>query len=151
MLDSYYSPEQKAANEHVQNADGFIDTLGRIADKPSVIPHAILESLPVMGAGGVVSRSIAPLLESAAIRGAIGEGVIGAGSAAEQVRQETKDGLMTLKQGALPVASGAGTFAFGALGGKLSHRLGIGDVENMLAGGAKKNGKKGMALPLIHI
>ena len=52
---------------------------------------------------------------------------------------------MTLKQGALPVASGAGTFAFGALGGKLSNRLGIGDVENMLAGGAQKIGKKGMA------
>ena len=54
----------------------------------------------------------------------------------EQIRQETKDGLLTLEQAALAAASGVTTTAFNALGGRVSQRLGIGDVDTMLAQGS---------------
>lgn len=68
--------------------------------------------------------------------GAIGEGAIGAGSAAEQIRQQAADGELTGKQAALAGATGLATTAFGALGNKIGNKLGVGDIDNALIGGA---------------
>lgn len=138
ILDEQYSDAQKAAFKKVQAADGFVDTAAAALQNPSVIAHSVLESLPSMAAGGVVGRgvaAVAPRLAGVAA-GAIGEGVVGAGSAAEQIRQQTPDGLITPTQSGLAALSGAGTTAFGMAGGKVAQKLGIGDIDTALAGGA---------------
>jgi hypothetical protein len=139
MLDEFYSSQQQAANRAVQEADGFIPTLSAAIDNPSAIGATAIESLPQMlgGAGAVrgvmkVAPKVAPWLA-----GALGEGVMGAGSAASQIRGETADGLLTTDQSLAALGSGAGTALLGAAGGKIAHRLGVGDIDTMLAGGAK--------------
>jgi N12 class adenine-specific DNA methylase len=142
FLDDQYSDAQKAANRKVQTAQGFVGTAKAMLENPSTIATSVGESVPQMLGGAGVARGllkVAPKV-APAIAGAIGEGVLGAGSQAEQIRQETQDGLLTPKQVALSAATGASTAAFGALGGKLSQRLGIGDADTMLAQGAIHGG-----------
>ncbi|MFM9424327.1 hypothetical protein RCH10_000755 [Variovorax sp. GrIS 2.14] len=91
-----------------------------------------------IAAGPMAGReaAMAGARSTAAATGAagIGEGVVGAGSQAEQIRQETPDGLLTLGQGAAAVATGVATTAFGVLGAKVAKSLGIHDVDTMLIG-----------------
>ena len=90
MLDELMTPEQKAANATVQQADGFTGKLGAALTNPSTIGHTIVESLPSIAAGGVVGRgamALAPRM-GAGMAGAIGEGAMAAGQNAEQVRQD---------------------------------------------------------------
>lgn len=146
MLAGLYSDAQRAANAKVQDADGFVDTLKTAIDNPSTIATTIGESLPQMLGGAAVARGITTLAPKVApwIAGALGEGVIGAGSAASQIREQTEDGLLTPKQSLAAAASGAGTAVLGAAGGKLSQKLGIGDIDTMLAskaGGSLPPGK----------
>jgi hypothetical protein len=139
-LSSLQSDDLQGKQREFQQADGVIDKTKAALSNPSLITNAVAESVPLMGAGAVPARAalaVAPKVGALAA-GAIGEGVAGAGSAAEQVRQETPDGLLTPKQAGLAAASGAATAAFGVAGGKLAQRLGIGDVDTMLAQGAAK-------------
>jgi hypothetical protein len=136
-LDELYSPEQKAANAEVQNAHGIVDTAKAALSNPSVIAQSAIESLPAMGAGGVVGRgltAIAPRV-GAAVAGGVGEGVTTMGQQAESVRQETPDGLLTGQQAALAAGSGALTGTIGVGAGRLAQKLGIENVETLLAGG----------------
>jgi hypothetical protein len=138
MLDEGYSEQQKEAFRRVQAAQGFGDTFTEAVRNPSVVGHAVLESLPLMGAGGVVARSgmaLAPRLAPVAA-GAIGEGTVSAGSAAEAIRQQTADGTLDAKQSLLAGGTGVLTAGFAALGGKIAKSLGIADVDTMLAGAA---------------
>jgi hypothetical protein len=156
MLDEYLSPEQKAANRAVQKADGFFPTIGAMVENPSTIVNSAVESAPSMivgaGAGGAAARLAAPMLERGAAKltaeqlakraattdiaaGAFGEGAAAAGQNAEQVRQESKDGLLTGTQSAILAGSGALTGAIGFGAGKLANQLGIGDVQTMAARG----------------
>jgi hypothetical protein len=57
FLDEQYSPQQKEAFRRVQAADGLGDTIKEVVTNPSVIGHSIVESLPSMGAGGVLARA----------------------------------------------------------------------------------------------
>ena len=67
--------------------------------------------------------------------GAGGEGLAMAGSAAEQIRQETDDGLLTPTQSGIAAATGVAGAALGVGGAKLAQRLGVGDADTMLAQG----------------
>jgi hypothetical protein len=60
--------------------------------------------------------------------------VVSAGQTAEQVRQETADGLLTGEQSAIAGASGALTGIIGGVAGKIANKLGIGDVNQLVAG-----------------
>lgn len=71
-----------------------------------------------------------------------GEGIVGAGSAAEGTRQQTEDGLLTPKQSALAATSGAATSLFGALGRKAAKALGIADIDALAAGEASSSVNK---------
>lgn len=142
-LDEGYSAPQKAAFARVQAAEGLGDTFMAAVQNPSVIGQSVVESLPLMGAGGVVARgglALAPRLAAAPgagiVAGAVGEGAVGAGSAAESIRQQSADGLLTGGQAGLAAASGGATALFGYLGGKVAQKLGIADVDTMLAGAA---------------
>nr|WP_315245979.1 PLxRFG domain-containing protein [uncultured Albidiferax sp.] len=137
-LNDQYSDQQKQAFQNVGQAEGFGGKFVAALQNPSVITHGVVESLPSMGAGAVVGRGImaaAPRV-SGALAAGVGEGVIGGGSAAEQIRQETPDGLLTPAQAGLAVASGLGTTAFGVLGNKVAKSLGIHDVDTMLVSAA---------------
>lgn len=146
-LDTMYSPAQQEANRKVREADGFVGTAKAMLENPSTIATGIGESLPQMLGGAGVARGIlkaAPAV-GPVLAGAAGEGVMGAGSAAEQIRQQTADGLLTPGQAALAGASGLATAALGAAGGKVAQRLGVGDVDTMLAQGAARAAGPGSA------
>lgn len=145
ILEDFYSPAQKKANRAVQEADGFIDTVGTALSNPSTIAHTTLESLPAMVGGGGVARGltkVAPKLISPALAAGVGEGVVGGGMAAEGIRGQNEDRLLTGKQSALAALSGGFTAAFGIAGNKIANKLGIGDVDVLLAGGKVPAGEQ---------
>lgn len=142
MLSGMYSDPQKAANKRVADAQGFTDTAIAYAQNPSTIATTIGESAGQMLGGAGAARKLVSLFPKLApwAAGALGEGLMGAGSAESQLRAESEDGLTTAKQGLSAVASGVGTAAFGALGGKIANsklgqKVGIADIDTMLAGG----------------
>ena len=145
--DNFISEPQKKANKAVSDAEGFFPTLEAVIENPSTIAHTALESLPSMGAGGVLGK--ATKLGSV-MAGAVGEGIVGAGSSAENIRQQTDDKLLSTKQLGLAALSGAGTAAFGAAGGKIAQRLGIGDIDTALAGGVVKSGSKNIVRRIVE-
>jgi hypothetical protein len=133
-LNEQYSDAQKAANQRVADAKGFLPTVGAMVSNPSTILQTGVESLPSMGAGGVVGRgalALAPKI-GATIGGAIGEGAVGAGQTAEQIRQSNADGTLSLGQSAAALGSGIGTGAFAAVGGRIAEKLGIADIDTAL-------------------
>lgn len=141
LLDTWYSDAQQAANEKVRSAEGFLPTIKTALQYPSTIATTAGESLAQMVGGAGVARGIlkaAPKL-AAWKAAAAGEGILGAGSAAEQIRAETEDGLLTPGQSAAAAASGLGTAVLGAAGGRLAHRLGLGDIDTELAAGVRKS------------
>lgn len=139
-LDRMATPEHQQAMQQLDRAQGFAGTLQALRDNPSLIPHAIAESLPSMALGGVAGRGIAlgakalgaaPGLAGMVGAGA-GEGLVASGQNASRTVQET--GGLTLGQTGAAVASGAATGLLGAAGAKIGKALGIGDVDAMLAG-----------------
>ena len=160
VLDTWYSEPQQEANKYVSDAKGFTETLSRAIERPSVIGKTVIESAPqmiggagiargLMKAGTAVGTKVAPYLA-----GAVGEGAMGAGSAASTIREESPDGLLTGKQSLSAAGSGLGTTAFGALGGKLAQKFNFGDIDTILtqggpnavaAGAAKKGFVRQMA------
>lgn len=177
QLNELYSPAQKAANQRVAEAKGFLDTTGAILSNPSTIVQTGVESLPSMGAGGVIGRgamlatlgageraalAVLPKAERAGSlgalsklnpvsAGAIGEGAVGAGQTAEQVRQQTPGGELSLGQSAASLASGIGTGAFAAVGGRIAQKLGISDIDTALVqAGAPIASSKGVARRLAE-
>lgn len=153
-LDRQYSESQQRDNKYVGSADGFVETLKRAASRPSTIANSVEESLPVMVAGGAVGRGLTslgaravgeglagPALPGALARavgtetapvvaGALGEGIVGAGSAATQIREESVDGRLSFKQALAAAASGVGTAAFGLAGGKLAQVVNLSDLSS---------------------
>lgn len=134
ILDSLYSPAQQQANLVVQEAEGFVSTAAAALQNPSTIVNTTVESVPQMLAGGFWGKQFLKYAPKAApwLAAALGEGVMGAGSAAEQIRQQTDDGLLSVKQSVAATMSGAGTALFGAVGGKVSSKLGLADIDTAL-------------------
>jgi len=153
ILNDYYSPEQKAANREVEETKGFVPTIGAMLANPSTLVQGGVESLPLMGAGGVVGRGVlaaAPRI-SALAGAAIGEGAVGAGSAAEQTRQQTADGSLSLGQAGAALASGIGTGAFALVGGRLAKKLGIEDIDTALVqAGAPAGSTRGVVRRMLE-
>jgi hypothetical protein len=142
ILDTYLSEAQQYANRQVKETKGFLPTIGKALQYPSTIATTVGESIaPMLGGAGIArgvlkaAPKVSPYLAAAA-----GEGLIGAGSAAEQTRQQTEDKLLTGKQALSAVGSGAGTAAFGVAGGRLANKLGIDDIDTLLASKATTGG-----------
>jgi hypothetical protein len=149
LLDENYSDAQKAAQAKVSNAQGFMDTAKAAIENPSTIATAIGESLPSMFAGGLVGRGVGAAAklgkEAAPYLAGLGEGAISAGQGAEQIRQQTDDGLLTGKQAAIAAGSGALTGLIGAGSNKLASEFGVTDADTLLAGGTQGATNKGLA------
>lgn len=141
-LDTMYSEPQQAANMRVQEAEGFVGTAKAMLENPSTVATNVGQSLPQMLGGAGMARGLMRAAPGVApwLAGAAGEGVMGAGAAAEQIREATPDGLLTPGQSALAATTGLATGALGAAGGRVAQRLGIGDVDTMLAQGAARSG-----------
>lgn len=140
FLESFYSQDQQRANQKVQEADGFFDTLKTSIENPSTILQTVVESAPSMLGGGAAAQGMGKLgllARNPVARGAIGEGLVAGGQSAEQIRQENHDGLLTPKQSIAAGLSGITTGAIGFGGGKLAQKLGILDPQTVLAGGGK--------------
>jgi len=173
ILDTFYSDAQRQANKRVQDASGFLGTLGAMAENPSTIVQTGVESLPVMLGGAGVARGLLTVGEKTLaagvagpalpgflartfgqaaplVAGAAGEGVMAAGSAAENYRQA--GGVLTVGQVAAAIASGAGTGALSVIGGKVAQKLGVADIDTALASGALKGEevKKGLIRTLAE-
>src|SRR5690606_11922144 len=106
------------------------------------------ESIPQMIGGAAVGRGLIAASGGKVapwVAGGIGEGVMGAGASASQIRSETGDGLLTPKQSGAALASGVGTAALGAAGGKIAQRMGVPDVDTMLAAGKLTTSPAGFA------
>ena len=147
ILDEQYTDQTKQALGNVQKAEGVMGTLGAVIDNPSVIPLAVAESVPLMGGGGAVAQGVMRVAPRVGVlaAAAAGEGIVSAGSSAEQIRQQTQDGLLTGEQAAIAGTIGALTAGLGALGGKVAKKLGISDVDTMLAQGSLDAGvRKGI-------
>ena len=152
ILDSMYSDATKEAKEKFNKADGVWEKTKTAVTNPSIIATSVLESLPLMGAGGVAGRGVQALAKAGAVSsgvaGGVGEGIVSAGSGAEQVRQQTKDGLLTAGQSAITAVSGAVTGAIGVFSNKLAKRLGIGDIDELAVKAAKPSVVDGAAAAL---
>jgi len=144
ILDTYLSEGQQVANRKVKETQGFFPTIGAALENPSVIATSVAESLPSMFGGAGVARGLLKAAPTLApyLAGALGEGVIGAGSAAEQMRQESKDQLLSGKQALSAVGSGIGTALFSIAGGRLAHKLGFEDIDTLLVSGSTQGGSK---------
>lgn len=135
FLDTLRTHEQQAASRSVEGAQGFWSTLAEIAENPSVVPHAITESLFPMLAGGVVGRGLQALGMGVKAASAVGEGAVMAGSAAEGIRQQTEDGLLTPKQAAAAGLTGAMGAGVARLGNAVGGRMGLGDIDEAVTAG----------------
>lgn len=139
-LSTWYSPQQRAAQAEVSEAfkEGFVPGVVSAVRHPSTIAATIGESAPSMIGGAGVARGAMKAIPAMKpwLAGALGEGVVGAGSAAEQIRQQSKTGYLSPAQLAAITASGTGTALLGAAGGRFSAKLGVGDIETALARGA---------------
>ena len=146
MSEQYSKPQQEAFRK-VHEAEGLGGTVLAALENPSTIAHTIGQSLGPMGVGGVVSRAALKMAPKLAprIAGAIGEGLATAGMGAEQLRQETEEGLLTPTQAALMAGSGALTGVIGGASGKLANKLGISDFETAMASGRLAGSKLGTA------
>ena len=147
ILDEQYTPEQQIANRKLAEAKGFLPTIGAALSNPSTIIQSAVESAPSMFGGGAIGRGVMKLAPKvgAVTAGAIGEGAVSGAQNTEQIRQDTADGLLTGEQAALGATSGALTGAISLGAGKVAKRLGITDVDTMLAGGPARGQGKGLA------
>lgn len=146
ILQSYKSPEQQAAEQAVAEAEGFTGTIAAGVQNPSAIANTIIQSAPSILGGGALAqgaRRLAPSLGAVGAAG-IGEGAISAGASAEGVRQQTESGLLSPEQAGISAASGALTGVLGGFGGKVAAKLGVGDIDTILAGGVAKGDAGGL-------
>ncbi len=131
FIGGFHSDRYKSAEQEIGQAQGFLNSLEALGKNPHNLMGRVVESVPSMGLGGAVSKVLP--VGSAVVAAAAGEGIVGGGSAAEGFRQESVDKLITGKQAAASVFSGMGTALFSLLGGKAAAKLGIDDLDTVLA------------------
>ena len=139
VLTSFQSDDLAGKRAQFDQADGVMGKAMTAITNPSLITNTVAESLPLMGAGAVPARMILGAMPGAGMAaGAIGEGVVGAGSAAESIRQQTADGELTAKQALMGGATGLAAAGFGYGGARAAKALGVGDFDTMAATGARQ-------------
>ena len=57
QMSAKYSPAQQAANQAVDNAEGFLGKAGAMVRHPSTIGHALIKSAPSTVVGGAAGRA----------------------------------------------------------------------------------------------
>jgi hypothetical protein len=152
-LQKFKTPEQLTAEKELEDVKGFLPTIKELATNPAALTNMVFQTLPQMAGGWGIARKLLTaagkrgskkltelaakeLYKKNAIRAAAaGEGAIAAGAAAEGIRQQTEDGLLSPKQAAMSVVTGVGTAVLGIAGGKLAQKLDLTDVDVLMTGG----------------
>ena len=141
-LQELKSAEAQQEEKEIAVTKGFLPTAGAYLQRPGALAGVITESLPSMVGGAglaraaigqvakIVGKKAAPL-----IAGAVGEGAITSGSIAEATRQDSESGLITPGQAAGATIGGALTAGLGVFGGKVAKKLGVADIDTLMAGG----------------
>ena len=139
-LSKGYSPAQQAALEKVNEAKGFGGTLHAVAENPSVAASTLVESAPQMFLMGAGSKALqaAKLIKSGALAMGTSEAALMTGSAAEKMRAESPDELLTGKKIAAALGTGVVGGAFGVLGNKVATHFGGTDIVGAMMGNARK-------------
>lgn len=151
------SDTAKMQQGQFDRAEGFTGKLGVLAKNPMLAVDATVESLPSILAGGVMGRAVGGVagIGSDVARAAIGEGMAMGGSAAENLRSQNADGLLTGKDIIAAVGTGVGGAGLGYAGGRFAQRLGIADADTLLTGGVRQtatsNAKGGIGYGLAGI
>ncbi|MEX5287331.1 PLxRFG domain-containing protein [Acinetobacter towneri] len=123
----------KAQAQEFAEAEGIVDKTKVALSNPSLITNTVAASVAPMVAGGIAGRMTG--IANPVAAGAAGEGLVMAGSQAEQIRQNTDDGLLNNGQEAVAVGTGVLGSLFGYAGGRLAQKMGIGDVDTMMVTG----------------
>ena len=142
ILSRYHTEQYKQQQQDFADADGILGKAKVAVQNPSLITGTLLESAPAIGAGGVGARGImaATRLGQAGATGAaaaagIGEGAVMSGMQASELRGETEDGLLSPMQSVAALGTGVVGGLIGWGGGRLAQKLGIGDIDVMIAQG----------------
>ena len=143
LLEEQYSPQQKAENKALSNAHGVMGVIEAVWENPNAVGAMLGESVPAMLAGGLLGK-VAKIAKGVSVAGAagIGEGLIAAGGAEENIRSQSEDGLVSGKGTLAAIGTGIGTGLLGAVGSKLTTKLGGIDADTLLIGGARREIEK---------
>lgn len=129
---------QEAGEENDSSLGRFVDKTAYALKNPALITGTIAESLPDMVAGGLLGRKASKATKgkiSSEVGAALGEGYMMAGHQAEDIRQQTEDGLLTPEQRGYVAATGVAGALFGLAGNKIAQQLGIADIDTLIAKG----------------
>jgi hypothetical protein len=141
-LQELKSAEARQEEKEIAETKGFLPTAKAYIERPGALLGVVTESIPTMIGGAGIARTAAGTVakmvgKKAAplIAGAVGEGAVTAGSIAEATRQDSESGLITPGQAAGATIGGALTAGLGVFGGKVAQKLGVADIDTLMAGG----------------
>lgn len=139
VLDQLHTDSFRKKQQEFHDADGILDKTVVALQNPSLVTNTVAESSASMLMGGGAGRLLKTAFPkvSGATAGAAGEGAMMAGAQAAEIRSETEDGLLTAGQSAAAAGTGVLGGLFGYFGGQLANKLGIGDVDTLLAQGLR--------------
>jgi hypothetical protein len=138
FLSGLYSNETQDALRRVSSEKGVFNKIGMALKNPSVSATTVLESLGPMLLGGGAGRSMA--FKSKAISAALGEGFISGGMQLEDIIDFNKTDPVTPKQAALIAGTTVATSLIALGSSSLQGRLGLDDIDVLIAGGKSKPG-----------
>jgi hypothetical protein len=143
-LQSFKTDEQLLAERELSEVKGFLPTIKELATNPGALSNSILRTLPQMLGGWAIGKKLLTevgkygakkglgvkatqeLIKKNAVKATgAGEGIIATGAMAEDIRQQSEDGLITPTQAALSVGSGVLTGILGTLGGQVRLAKGL--------------------------
>lgn len=152
IMSEWYSPERQAAEQQVQNAEGFFGTAGALIDNPSALVGRVVQSAPQMAGSIAAARhfalkaagsgaSQATQLLHATRAGAATEGALTAGSVGQNIRSAATDDSRGRLEQYWSVPAGLGTAAIGYGAGRL---LPEGQLETFLVPGQRSANPAGI-------
>ena len=140
-MNEWYSDEYKKQLQGLGEVPGMstdksfgdnLSSLGQTAayvmDNPSLALNTIIESLPAIGAGGVVGKGAAKLGAKGVAGAAIGEGTVMSGTAQANMARNA-EGHTTGAQALGSLAIGMLGGAVGAAGGRIASKSGARDID----------------------
>jgi hypothetical protein len=137
-----YSPQRQAANAEIDQAwadpgaSGW-DVAGAYLTNPATTLGKAVESLPLMLGGGAIARGAINAAKATGYAlnpvsaAALGEGVVAGGATMDSISPEVDARTAALAS----LGAGALTGGIGYWGGKLAERLGLADIDTLIAGG----------------
>ena len=155
-LDKGTSRQGLRAEREVAEAEGFGETFEAMIRNPSTILGTVAESLPGMIGGAKIAQGLTKLGKLKRTNAAgkevpnyvgtagVGEGIIGAGQQATDIRRQTDDQTLSGTQAVLSGLTGVFTGILGSFGAKMAQKLGVVDADILLSEGVAEGTKRGV-------